>query len=62
MSDIALFTVGTIVFFLGGAGLVLFGLDSFQTWSLASTSEDEDPHLDDETVGDVVTDPTRRAH
>jgi hypothetical protein len=33
MSDIALFTIGTLVFFLGATGLVLYGLDMFQTWA-----------------------------
>ena len=42
MSDIALFTIGTLVFFLGATGLVLFGLDTFRTWSEVSTDADED--------------------
>jgi hypothetical protein len=29
---------------------------------LADTSDDEDRYLDDETVGQALTDPTRRAH
>jgi hypothetical protein len=62
MTDLALFTIGTIVFFLGGTGLVLYGLDSFQAWSASETSDDEDRHLDDETVGQVLTDPTMRSH
>lgn len=62
MTDLALFAIGTIVFFLGGTGLVLYGLDSFQAWSVADTSDDEDRHLDDETVGQALTDPTRRSH
>jgi hypothetical protein len=51
MSDLALFAIGTIVFFLGATGLVLYGLDSFQAWSASDTPEGEDLHLDDETVG-----------
>jgi hypothetical protein len=62
MSDLALFTIGTIVFFLGGAGLVLYGLDTFQAWSNAGTADDQDRHLDDETVREAVTDPARRSH
>jgi hypothetical protein len=45
MSDLALFTIGTLVFFLGATGLVLFGLDTFRTWSEASTDLD-DGHLE----------------
>lgn len=62
MTDLALFAIGTIVFFLGGTGLVLYGLDSFQAWSVAATTDDEDRYLGDETVGQALTDPTRRNH
>jgi hypothetical protein len=62
MSDLALFTIGTVVFFLSGVGLVLFGLDSFQAWSKAGTEDDEDRHLDDETIRQAITDPARRRH
>jgi len=62
VSDLALFVVGTIVFFLGGTGLVLYGLDSFNAWSSAGTSDDEDRYLDDESVGQALTDPFRRSH
>ena len=62
MTDLALLVAGTIVFFLGGAGLVLYGLDTFQTWSAAGTSDDEDRYLDDETIGQALRDPTRRTH
>jgi hypothetical protein len=37
MSDIVLFTIGTLVFFLGATGLVLFGLETFRTWSEEGT-------------------------
>jgi hypothetical protein len=58
MSDIALFSIGTIVFFLGATGLVLFGLDTFQNWSAATTGTDEDPHLEREgTVSDALSEP-----
>jgi hypothetical protein len=43
MSDIALFTIGTLVFFLGATGLVLFGLDTFRVWGEASTESDDGP-------------------
>lgn len=62
MSDLALFTIGALVFFLGGAGLVLYGLDTFQAWSSSGTADDEDLHLEDETIRQAVTDPTRRSH
>jgi len=62
MTDLALFAVGTIVFFLGGVGLVLYGLDTFQAWSAAGTGDDEDRYLKDETIGQALRDPTRRSH
>jgi hypothetical protein len=58
MSDLALFAIGTIVFFLGATGLVLYGLDSFQAWSALGTADDQDDHLDDGTVGRALVDPT----
>ena len=42
MSDLALFTIGTLVFFLGATGLVLYGLDMFQAWGSTSTDADEE--------------------
>lgn len=62
MSDLALFIIGTIVFFLGGTGLVLYGLDSFNAWSSAGTADDEDRYLDEESVAQALTDPLRRSH
>ena len=41
MSQLAIFLFGTGVFFLGGVGLVLVGLDAFHSWS-----------DDDETAGE----------
>jgi len=38
MSQTAIFLFGVGVFFIGGVGLVLVGLDAFQSWS----REDED--------------------
>ena len=45
MSDLALFTIGTLVFFLGATGLVLYGLDMFQAWGSASSDADEEQPL-----------------
>jgi hypothetical protein len=55
MSDLALFTIGTLVFFLGATGLVLFGLDTFRIWSEASTAADDDPIDAEGTVGEGLT-------
>jgi hypothetical protein len=56
MSDLVLFSIGTIVFFLGATGLVLYGLDTFQAWSTATTGTEEDRHLvTDGTVREVLT-------
>jgi hypothetical protein len=41
VSQLAIFLFGTGVFFLGGVGLVLVGLDAFHSWS-----------DDDETAGE----------
>ena len=62
MSDLALFITGSAVFFLGGVGIVLYALDSFQAWSIREKAADEDRYLDDETVRQAVTDPRRRRH
>jgi hypothetical protein len=55
MSDLALFTIGTLVFFLGATGLVLFGLDTFRIWSEASTAPDDDRTEAEGTVGEELT-------
>jgi len=34
VSQSAIFLFGTAVFFLGGVGLVLVGLDAFRAWSV----------------------------
>jgi hypothetical protein len=57
MSDIALFTIGTLVFFLGATGLVLFGLDTFRTWSEASTETDDGAVEPDGTTREGLTSP-----
>ncbi len=54
MSDLAIFAIGTIVFFIGGVGVVLYGLDSFQLWSQRETDDDQDRHLVEGTVRDVM--------
>jgi hypothetical protein len=33
VSQVGIFLFGTGVFFVGGAGLVLVGLDAFRSWS-----------------------------
>jgi hypothetical protein len=35
VSQNAIFAFGVVVFFLGGLGLVLIGLDAFRSWSQA---------------------------
>jgi hypothetical protein len=62
MSDLALFIIGCGVFFMGGLGLVLYTLDTFQSWSLRENQDGEDNHLEDEQVHDVIKDPARRRH
>lgn len=62
MSDLVLFIIGSGVFFLGGLGLVLYTLDTFQSWSLRENQDGEDNYLEDEQVHDVVKHPTRRQH
>ncbi len=57
MSDIALFTIGTLVFFLGATGLVLFGLDTFRIWSEVSTDADEDDLEVDRTARGGIASP-----
>lgn len=54
MSDLTIFVIGTIVFFVGGVGVVLYGLDTFQLWSQRETDDDQDRHLDQGTVRDVL--------
>ena len=41
MSQTAIFLFGTGVFFLGGLGLVLVGLDAFRSWSEADEATGE---------------------
>jgi hypothetical protein len=62
MSDLVLFIIGSAVFFLCGLGIVLYGLESFEAWRLREKQPDEDRYLDDETLGQALTDPRRRRH
>ncbi len=60
MSPGTLFAIGAVVFMMGGLGLVLFLLDTFQAWRIREKQPDEDTYLDDETVGQVLRDPRQR--
>jgi hypothetical protein len=57
MSAGVLFAVGSVVFFLGGFGVVLVGLELFGAWSLREKQPDEDRYLDDETIMQAVRHP-----
>lgn len=39
MSQTVIFGFGVVVFFLGGLGLVLIGLDAFRSWSRSDHDE-----------------------
>ncbi len=41
MSQTAIFGFGVVVFFLGGLGMVLIGLDAFRSWSRDDITEGE---------------------
>lgn len=62
MSTVTLFAIGAVVFMLGGLGLVLYLLDTFQGWRIREKQSDEDTYLDDETVGQALTDPRHQRH
>ena len=57
MSAGALFAIGSVVFFLGGFGVVLVGLELFGAWSLREIQPDEDQYLDDETTMQAIRHP-----
>jgi hypothetical protein len=42
MNEVPLFLFGTGVFFVGGLGLVLIGLDAFRSWSDDDEAEGRD--------------------
>jgi len=62
MSPATLFAIGSVVFMMGGLGLVLFLLDTFQDWRIREKQPDEDTYLDDETIGQALGDPRRQRH
>ncbi|MFO7778995.1 MAG: hypothetical protein R6V28_11630 [Nitriliruptoraceae bacterium] len=62
MSTVTLFAIGAVVFMMGGLGLVLFMLDTFQDWRIREKQSDEDTYLDDETVGQAFGDPRHQRH
>lgn len=41
MSQLAIFLFGVVVFFTGGVGLVLVGLDSVKAWSREDEEDSE---------------------
>jgi hypothetical protein len=62
MSIGVLFSIGAVVFFIGGLGLVLVGIDYADRWRVREKQDDEDTYLDDETMGQAVTDPRHQRH
>lgn len=62
MTPATLFAIGTVVFFIGGLGMVLVGIDLFDRWRIREKQDDEDTYLDDETVRQAVADPRHQRH
>jgi len=62
MNPGTLFAIGAVVFMMGGLGLVLFMLDTFQDWRIREKQPDEDTYLDDETIGQAISDPRHQRH
>ncbi len=62
MNTVTLFAIGAVVFMMGGLGLVLFLLDTFQDWRIREKQTDEDTYLDDETIGQALGDPRHQRH
>lgn len=60
MTPGVLFAIGAVLFFIGGVAMVIVGLDVFGSWRLQEKQPDEDRYLEDETAGDVVSDPLHR--
>ena len=56
------FAIGAVVFFLGGLGLVLVGIDYADRWRIREKQDDEDTYLDDETMGQALSDPRHQRH
>jgi hypothetical protein len=44
VSEFGIFLFGAAVFFVGGVGLVLVGLDAFRSWSDVDHDESHDHH------------------
>jgi len=51
VSQVPIFLFGTVVFFMGGLGMTLVGLDAFRSWS----DDDEAGASPDEVDGAVTT-------
>jgi len=62
MNTVTLFAIGAVVFMMGGLGLVLFLLDTFQDWRIREKQPDEDTYLDQETIGQALGDPRHLRH
>ena len=62
MSTEALFAIGAVLFFIGGLGMVIVGLDVFGSWRLREKQPDEEEHLEDETYRQAIRDPLHRKH
>ncbi len=62
MTPATLFSIGAVVFMIGGLGLVLLLLDTFQDWRIREKQADEDTYLDDETIGQAMGDPRHKRH
>lgn len=62
MNTVTLFAIGAVVFMLGGLGLVLYLLDTFQDWRIREKQPDEDTYLDEETIGQALGDPRHQRH
>ncbi len=57
-----LFAIGAVVFFMGGLGLTLVGIEVFDRWRIREKQVDEEGYLDEETMGQAITDPRHRRH
>ena len=60
MSPGMLFAIGSVVFFIGGLGMVLIGIETFDRWRIREKQDDEDTYLDDETIREAVRHPGGR--
>ena len=57
-----LFAIGAVVFFMGGLGLTLVGIELFDRWRIREKQADEEGYLDEETMRQAITDPRHRRH